>query len=169
MSAQSDFPCLLNLPSGDCGGHRCQKASWCAAAHVPNRGCLSSFVWLLYSGSVTRGDSDRSIWDTGAPCRIKQAMSQAPVTGNLTQITKGRTDCIWQVHPLPLDAMSLFCLDYLCVSACIFGAVCMCTGSGIFPHSVYLSKQKVTFLKHKCVFFYPTEAERGPTVCFGWV
>lgn len=94
MSAQSDFTCPLHLPSGDRGAHRCLEASWCAAVHFPNRGRLGSFVWLLYSSSVTRGDSDRSIWDTGAPCRIKQAMSQVPVTGNLTQITKGRTDCI---------------------------------------------------------------------------
>lgn len=86
------------------------------------------------------------------PCRIKQAMSQVPVTGNLTQITKGRTDCIWQVHPLPPDATSLFGLGYSCVCICIFGNVCAC-GSGISPQSVYPTwNKKVTFLLTRMYF-----------------
>lgn len=58
----------------------------------PNRGRSGSFVEVRLSGCETRGDSDRSVWDTAAPCRIKQAASRAPVTGNLTQITKGSAD-----------------------------------------------------------------------------
>lgn len=87
----------------------------------PNSGHSGSFVWLLHYGSVTGGDDDRGVQDMGAPCRIKQAVPRAPVTGNLTQITSGGADCTWQVHPYPSDKMSLFCLVHLCQGIGIFG------------------------------------------------
>lgn len=61
---------------------------------VPKRGNLGSFVSVHLSASKTRGDSSQGIWDMSVPCRLKHAESQAPVTGNLTQITKGSSDCV---------------------------------------------------------------------------
>lgn len=55
---------------------------------VPQKRTLGLICFKHLSGSKTRGDSNHGIWDMAVPCRIKQTTSQAPVTGNLTQIRK---------------------------------------------------------------------------------
>lgn len=104
------------IPRVETGAQLCYKSSRCS----PQKRTLELVCFIHLSGSKTRGDSSQGIWDMAVPCRVKLAASQAPVTGNLTQITKGSTDCVWHVHTLPSDAMSLFCRDYLCVAICIF-------------------------------------------------
>lgn len=101
--------------------------------HITNRGRSGPFVKERLCFSETGGDSDPSIWDTAVPCRIRTAASQAPATGNLTQITKGSTDCVWHVHRLPSETMSLFCVDYLCVGICtLVHRMFVCVRAGVF-------------------------------------
>lgn len=84
-------------------GQPCQRSSWgTTVLSSPTRDAWALCFRSSLPRCETRGDSDRSIWDTAVPCRIKQAVSQGPLTGNLTQITKGSADWSWHVHAFSL-------------------------------------------------------------------
>lgn len=120
------------------GGQPCQKSSWCTTVFPSPTRDAGAHLFRYVSLALRHGETvteASGTWQSLAELNrlcLKAQWQEISLRSQKAALIASDM-CI----PFPSDATSLFCLDHLCVSVCIF-ALCVCALEQAF---LFLSSQ----------------------------